>query len=113
MVGSNTYEEYGPNIWMDREMIVVAVNYRLGALGFLSTVSEEIPGNLGHWDQALGLRWVSENIHHFGGDPGQVTLFGESAGSLRSVLTEWSTLIGPDPLIYCALIGGILLCLRK
>ena len=85
MVGSNTYDEYGPNIWMDRDIIVVAVNYRLGALGFLSTVSEEIPGNFGHWDQALGLRWVSENIHHFGGDPGQVTLFGESAGSLRSV----------------------------
>jgi len=82
VVGSNTYDEYGPNIWMDRDIIVVAVNYRLGALGFLSTVSEEIPGNLGHWDQALGLRWVNENIHHFGGDPGQVTLFGESAGSL-------------------------------
>jgi len=82
VVGSNTYQEYGPNIWMDQDIIVVAVNYRLGALGFLSTTTEEIPGNLGHWDQALGLRWVSENIHHFGGDPSQVTLFGESAGSL-------------------------------
>ena len=92
MVGSNTYDEYGPDIWMDQDIIVVAVNYRLGALGFLSTLTEEIPGNLGHWDQALGLKWVSDNIHHFGGDPAQVTLFGESAGSLRSDLSLERTL---------------------
>ena len=61
----------------------MAINYRLGALGFLSTTTEEIPGNLGHWDQALGLSWVRENIQHFGGDEDQVTIFGESAGSLR------------------------------
>ena len=51
VVGSNTYQEYGPNIWMDQDIIVVAVNYRLGAFGFLSTATEELPGNLGHWDQ--------------------------------------------------------------
>merc|ERR1712066_8661 len=55
---------------------------RLGALGFLSSTTEEAPGNLGHWDQAMGLQWVNENIHYFGGDPDQVTIFGESAGSL-------------------------------
>ena len=51
VVGSNTYQEYGPNIWMDQDIIVVAVNYRLGALGFLSTTTEEIPGRVetSHW----------------------------------------------------------------
>ena len=84
--GSANSEIYGPERLLQEDVVLVSLNYRLGALGFLSTVSEEIPGNLGHWDQALGLRWVSENIHHFGGDPGQVTLFGESAGSLRSIV---------------------------
>ena len=45
VVGSNTYEEYGPNLFMDQDIIVVAVNYRLSAFGFLSTTSEDIPGN--------------------------------------------------------------------
>ena len=107
MVGSNTYDEYGPNIWMDQDIIVVAVNYRLGALGFLSTVTEEIPGNFGHWDQALGLKWVNENIHHFGGDPSQVTLFGESAGSLRS---DWSCYY--NVLIQCGPTRGFCLAPR-
>lgn len=49
-------------------------------LGFLSTEDDVIPGNYGMKDQVLALRWVQENIGKFGGDPGQVTIFGQSVG---------------------------------
>ena len=81
--GSGTFWDYGPQYFMEAGVIIVTINYRLGPLGFLSTATEELPGNLGLWDQALALAWVRDNIRYFGGDPGRVTLFGESAGSTR------------------------------
>jgi len=56
------------------EQILVTVNYRLGALGFLSTNDDVIPGNLGLWDQNLALKWVQANIADFGGDPNKVNI---------------------------------------
>ncbi|SDZ27273.1 carboxylesterase/lipase family protein [Herbiconiux ginsengi] len=68
------------------DVVYVGVNYRLGALGFLdfsSLGSAEVPfdTNLGLRDILAALRWVQQNIAAFGGDPGNVTLFGESAGA--------------------------------
>ena len=65
---------------------MVGVNYRLGLLGWLSLGCEAAPGNLGLWDQRLALLWVKDNISLFGGDPGRVTLLGESAGSMAAML---------------------------
>ncbi|XP_014360335.2 venom carboxylesterase-6 [Papilio machaon] len=65
---------------MDRDMVVVTLNYRLGPLGFLSTGDEVIPGNAGLKDQSFALQWVKSNIMMFGGDPDSVTLTGCSAG---------------------------------
>lgn len=68
-------------------VILVTVNYRLGRLGFLAhpALSAEQPyrasGNYGLLDQIAALRWVRDNIAAFGGDPGCVTIFGQSAGS--------------------------------
>jgi len=68
------------------EVVVVTLNYRLGALGFLDLSS--LPAARPHFDSNVGLRdvlaalcWVRDNIAAFGGDPGRVTLFGESAGA--------------------------------
>jgi len=72
---------YGPVTFLAHDIIVVSINYRLGPLGFLSLGTEYVPGNAGLFDQRLALEWVQQNIDKFGGDPRQVTLAGQSAGS--------------------------------
>src|SRR5215468_9562826 len=75
------------------DVIVVTINYRLGALGFLAhpALTAESPnhasGNYGIMDQQFALQWVQRNIIAFGGDPNKVTIFGQSAGGL-SVLSH-------------------------
>lgn len=79
-VGSSALKYYGPHYIMDKDVVFVTLNYRLGLLGFLSTGDEVAPGNFGLKDQQLALKWLQTNIHHFGGNPSRVTIFGESAG---------------------------------
>ena len=75
---------YGPSLWMVHEIILVTVNYRVGPFGFLTLGNNEAPGNAGMLDQVMALEWVRDNIEHFGGDPEEVTLAGESAGSFSA-----------------------------
>ena len=86
-VGSSTDDSVA-NYAASHDMVSVSFNYRLGSLGFLAlpALAAEDPthatGNLGLLDQQAALRWVRANIAAYGGDPGQVTIFGESAGGI-------------------------------
>lgn len=73
--------ESSPRVVMDRDIVFVTINYRMGALGFLATGSEEAPGNAGMKDQVMALKWVKRNIAAFGGDDENVTIWGLSSGS--------------------------------
>lgn len=79
--GSSRPGIYGPEFLMTNDIVVVTINYRLGILGFLSVDGTEVTGNMGLKDQNLALKWVQRNISAFGGDPNNVTIFGESAGA--------------------------------
>ncbi|XP_047539204.1 esterase E4-like [Vanessa atalanta] len=76
----------GPHYLLDRDIVLVTINYRLGSLGFLSTGDELAPGNNGYKDQVAALKWVQRNIAAFGGDPASVTIAGCSAGSFSVML---------------------------
>ncbi|MCP4314477.1 MAG: carboxylesterase family protein [Hyphomicrobiales bacterium] len=79
--GSSANPLYDGRVLATRgDVVVVTMNYRLGALGFLAGI-EGLRGNYGFLDQQLVLKWVHDNIAAFGGDPARVTLFGESAGA--------------------------------
>lgn len=108
--GSGNDDLYGPDFFIDQDVILVTPNYRLGPLGtqitiyikflhstlinkrlklnltfhfigFISTQDEIAPGNAGMKDQVMALKWVQDNIANFGGDPTKVTIFGHSSGS--------------------------------
>lgn len=81
--GSNQGPFYmydGKAIAGTKSVVVVTANYRLGGLGW--AVTDEIKGNMGFKDQVFALQWLQKNIGNFGGDPKQVTIWGESAGAM-------------------------------
>ncbi|XP_321363.5 juvenile hormone esterase [Anopheles gambiae] len=80
--GSGNSWIYGPDNLMPEDVVVVTINYRLGILGFFSTDDVHAAGNWGMKDCVMALQWVRQNIAAFGGDPNNVTIFGESAGGV-------------------------------
>ena len=88
VIGSGSQEVYdGAALARRGNVVVVSLNYRLGSFGFLHLTDlcpemEGVADNPGMRDQVAGLEWVQEHIASFGGDPGNVTIFGESAGGM-------------------------------
>lgn len=88
--------EFDGEAWAARGVILVTINYRLGIFGFMShplltaANAEGISGNYGIYDQLKALQWVHQNIAVFGGDPDNVTIFGQSAGgsSVRTLVSS-------------------------
>ncbi|CAH2069013.1 unnamed protein product, partial [Iphiclides podalirius] len=81
--GTATLDVYDPKILVSEEKIVyVSMQYRVASLGFLFFDTPDVPGNAGLFDQIMALQWVKDNIAYFGGNPHNITLFGESAGAV-------------------------------
>uniref|UniRef100_A0A914PUA6 Carboxylic ester hydrolase n=1 Tax=Panagrolaimus davidi TaxID=227884 RepID=A0A914PUA6_9BILA len=74
---------------VSHEIIFISINYRLGPFGFFTTGTSEAPGNYGLWDQIEALKFIQKIIRDFGGNPKNVTIFGESAGGAS---VSWLTL---------------------
>ena len=72
--------DFDPDYMLDEEIVLVTIQYRLGMFGFLSTESEDAPGNYGMLDQVAAFQWVKKNIAAFSGDPDSITIMGQQAG---------------------------------
>lgn len=86
--GSSSTDLYGPDFLIMADVLIVTFNFRYGPLGFMrfADKSLKVPGNAGLKDQKMALNFVKNNIHHFGGDPNNVTAFGHSFGA---IFLEW------------------------
>ncbi|KAL1132553.1 hypothetical protein AAG570_010505 [Ranatra chinensis] len=122
--------QFGPDYLADEDIVLVTVNSRLGTLGYFSTGDEHAVGNYGLKDQVMSLKWVKQNIGHFGGDPTSVTIAGDGTGSTAvllhmlspmskglfhkaiamsgGVMNKWAVM--DDPSKYAKRIGQLLNC---
>ncbi|XP_073973378.1 venom carboxylesterase-6-like [Rhodnius prolixus] len=80
MSGSGEIDK-SPEFLLNYDIVVVMPNFRIGVLGFLTLEDDIMPGNMALKDQVMALVWLQNNIASFGGDPNQVTLFGDTAGA--------------------------------
>lgn len=112
--GAGSQDMYDGTAFAEQDVVIVSVNYRLGALGFLAhpelgaQVGNDNPGNFGLKDQIAALEWVQRNIAAFGGDPDNVTLFGESAGAISTCIL--ATLPQTEGLMHKAIGQSIVGC---
>ncbi|KAL4707350.1 hypothetical protein ACJJTC_005279 [Scirpophaga incertulas] len=88
--GSGDADVNGPEYLVSKDVIVITFNYRLDVFGFLCLNTAKAPGNNGLRDIVTFLQWVQRNVHYFGGDPDDVTLAGQSAGSSSAHLLSLS-----------------------
>ncbi|XP_032670314.1 esterase E4-like isoform X2 [Odontomachus brunneus] len=107
--GNGNIEDTRPDYFMNKDVIMVSINYRLGVLGFLNLEDEETTGNQGLKDQVAALKWIKENIKSFGGDPDNITVFGCGTGAISAHLLMISPL-SKDLFHKAILQSGVALC---
>ncbi|KAK5647280.1 hypothetical protein RI129_002172 [Pyrocoelia pectoralis] len=78
--------QYGVKHLVGKRLVIVAIQYRLGTLGFLGTGTRELPGNAALWDMVLAVQWVRNHIGFFGGNPYQIVVMGQGTGASSAVL---------------------------
>ena len=88
--GGSSRDFSGDSLAAFGKVVIFTVNYRLGVFGFLSTGDDCSRGNWGLWDQHFAIQWVRDNAERFGGNPGQITIFGSSAGADSALLQALS-----------------------
>lgn len=74
-------EEGQPDYFLENDMVLITINYRLAPFGYLSTLTEDMPGNVALSDIQMALEWIKKYIRNFNGDPEQVTLMGQAGGA--------------------------------
>ncbi|CAD7078545.1 unnamed protein product [Hermetia illucens] len=96
--GTTSKNFYSPDYFMSENVVLVSIAYRVSILGFLSLKDPSlgIPGNAGLKDQIMALKWVRDNIANFGGDPNNVTVFGESAAKSGDLVKHESKLLNKE-----------------
>lgn len=110
-IGCGDLPTSDPSVWVkEQRIIVVSVSYRLGLFGFLGG-SGERPANLGLFDMMEALKWIRKNIRNFGGDPGNITLFGQSSGG--DAIAHLMISEGADHLFQRAIIHSAPLGFRR
>lgn len=87
---NGTHADHPPHYLMEKDIVLVVPQFRLGALGWMSLRNKKAPGNMGFMDVLTALKWVQANIHNFGGNPANVTVFGQSAGAVQTSLLTMS-----------------------
>ncbi|XP_013111495.2 glutactin [Stomoxys calcitrans] len=81
MLFDGSAEEGQPDYFLEHDVVLVTVNYRLAPFGYLSTLTDDMPGNVALSDVQMSLEWLQQNIRYFNGNPDQVTLFGQAGGA--------------------------------
>ncbi|KAI5742480.1 hypothetical protein M8J77_007687 [Diaphorina citri] len=99
-----------PHYLLEKDVVLVTIQYRLGILGFLSLETNEIPGNMGFLDMLLALEWVNDHIRSFNGDKNCVTLMGQSAGGAAVTFFLTSPLVRDDLFHRAIIQSGSGLC---
>lgn len=84
--------QYGVRHLIGKRIIIVSIQYRLGSLGFLSTGTREMPGNVALWDMALATQWVRNYIGFFGGNPFRIVIMGHDTGASSALLVALSNI---------------------
>lgn len=78
--------QYGTGHLVDKKVVVVTLQYRLGSLGYMSTSSQQLPGNVAMFDMALAMNWIKEYISFFGGNPKNVNTMGQGTGASSAMM---------------------------
>lgn len=81
MLFDGSAEEGQPDYFLEHDVVLVSLNYRLAPFGYLSTLTDDMPGNVALSDIQKSLEWIQQYIRYFNGNPDQVTLLGQAGGA--------------------------------